>query len=428
MGTLFYRLGIWGYGFLLRVFSLWHPKAKLWVHGRRGWCKRLREHFTPVEGKVIWFHCASLGEFEQGRPIMERFRREHPDWQLVVTFFSPSGYEIRKNYAQATYVGYLPLDTPRNARRFLDIVRPTVALFVKYEFWYYFLRELHRRSIPTFLVSAIFRPKQAFFKPYGAYYRRWLLLFDELLVQDQRSRELLAAHGISEGVDVVGDARFDRVVEGVTQTMHLEKIEHFAHASQLLVLGSLWQADAERLFPVLDTLPEGWKCVVVPHEIREGEIEGWMKRYAGKAIRYTQTTTSEALEAARLLIVDKVGILFSIYHYAQIAYVGGGFGVGIHNTLEPAVFGIPVLFGPNHTAFREALELLAEGGAEALETQEEFQERFAVLFQDQSLRERMGKRARDYVFSHTGASELVCRKIDRRLSLSTLTSFSQQER
>lgn len=415
MWTLLYRLGIGSYGLLLRLFALWHPKARLWVQGRRSWYERLRQSFTPVEGKVIWFHCASLGEFEQGRPVMERFKREHPDWQLVVTFFSPSGYEVRKHYAQADYVGYLPLDTPRNARRFLEVVRPTVAVFVKYEFWYYFLRELHRGGVPTYLVSGIFRPEQAFFKGYGKHYRRWLLLFEALLVQDERSRDLLASHGITQGVEVVGDTRFDRVEEGAGKTVALEKLEGFAAGEKLLVAGSIWGADAEYLTPIFDTLPEGWKCVIVPHEIHESEIEAWLKRYEGNAVRYTAPYTPAEWTCARYLVVDTVGLLFSIYHYGQLAYVGGGFGVGIHNTLEPAAFGLPVLFGPHYTAFREALDLLELGGAQALSTQEAFQKNFSQLFEDEELRAQMGRIARDYVFSNVGASERVCSRINAQL-------------
>ena len=415
MWTLLYRLGVGGYGLLIRLFALWHPKAKLWVAGRRGWYKHLCESFHPVAGKVIWFHCASLGEFEQGRPVMERFKREHPDWQLVVTFFSPSGYEVRKHYAQADYVGYLPLDTPRNARCFLDAVSPTVAVFVKYEFWYYMLRELKRRGVATYLVSGIFRPSQAFFKSYGKHYRRWLLFFEALLVQDASSRDLLAHYGITQGVEVVGDTRFDRVEEGARKTVALEKLEGFAAGAKLLVAGSIWPADAERLTPIFDTLPAGWKCVIVPHEIHESEIVAWLKRYEGQAVRYSMPYTPAEWTLARYLVVDTVGLLLSIYHYGQLAYVGGGFGVGIHNTLEPAAFGQPVLFGPNHTFFREALDLLELGGAQTLATQDDFQTNFAQLFEDEELRKQMGRIARDYVVSNVGASERVCQRIGARL-------------
>lgn len=414
IGLFFYRLGILGYGVLVRFVSLWHIKARLWVRGRRNWYNTLSQSFVPTKGKVIWFHCASLGEFEQGRAVMELFKQRHPDWQLVVTFYSPSGYEVRKNYAVADWVCYLPLDTPRNARRFVEAIRPSVAVFVKYEFWYYYLRELHRQNISVYLISAIFRREQAFFKSYGSMYRKWLLLFTGLMVQDRASVDLLAEYGITRGVQLVGDSRFDRVWQAAMGQMRsLETIEQFCAGTSIFVAGSTWMPDEERLRSVIDILPAGWKFILVPHEIHEANIQVWMSRYAGQVVRYTKEYTSEELHAARLLVVDQVGLLLSIYRYAAIAYIGGGFGVGIHNTLEPASCGLPVLFGPNFKAFREARELLARGAALTLQTAEDFKHELLALMADSSRREEMGRLAKEYVATNIGASTKIIETIER---------------
>lgn len=416
IGLFFYRLGILGYGMLVRLVSFWHIKARLWVQGRKNWHSNLLSRFTPQGTPVIWFHCASLGEFEQGRAVMELFKQRHPDWKLVVTFYSPSGYEVRKNYPVADLVCYLPLDTPRNARRFLDAIKPTVAVFVKYEFWYYYLRELRRRQVSVYLISAIFRREQAFFRSYGRLYRQWLLLFNGLMVQDQASVDLLAEHRIIKGVQVVGDSRFDRVWQAATQqTKPLEKVEFFCTGAAVFVAGSTWPPDEEHLHPVIDAMPPNWKCILVPHEIHEAHILELMSRYEGRAVRYTAQSTPEELRAARLLLVDQVGLLLSLYRYAAFAYVGGGFGVGIHNTLEPASCGLPVLFGPNFTAFREARELIALGAAISLCTKEDFMRECPLLMSDQQKRETMGRLAKEYVAQNTGASQKIVDTIEREL-------------
>ena len=416
VGLFFYRLGVLGYGVLVHLVSFWHIKARLWVRGRRNWYRTLSSSFSPQGASVIWFHCASLGEFEQGRAVMELFKQRHPEWKLVVTFYSPSGYEVRKNYPLADVVCYLPLDTPRNACRFIDLIKPRVAVFVKYEFWYYYLRELHRRNIATYLISAIFRREQAFFKGYGALYRKWLLLFSGLMVQDHASVDLLAEYGITRGVQVVGDSRFDRVWQvAIGQTKPLEKLELFCTGASIFVAGSTWPPDEERLRPLLEVLPEGWKFILVPHEIHEANVQECMSRYAGLVVRYTAESTPEILHAARLLVVDQVGVLLSIYRYAALAYIGGGFGVGIHNTLEPAACGVPVFFGPNFTAFREARELVAIGAARALQTQEDFLHELLAMMSDSSRREEMGRLAREYVAANIGASAKIVGTVEREL-------------
>lgn len=416
IGLFFYRLGILGYGMLVRLVSFWHIKARLWVQGRKNWHSNLLSRFSPQDAPVIWFHCASLGEFEQGRAVMELFKQRHPDWKLVVTFYSPSGYEVRKNYSVADLVCYLPLDTPRNARRFVDAIKPTVAVFVKYEFWYYYLRELHQRGVAVYLISAIFRREQAFFKSYGHLYRQWLLLFKGLMVQDQASVDLLAKHHIVKGVQVVGDSRFDRVWQAATQpTKQLEKIELFCTDSSIFVAGSTWPPDEEHIRSVINAMPPDWKCILVPHEIHEAHILEIMSQYGGCAVRYTSPSTPEELHAAHLLIVDQVGLLLSLYRYADFAYIGGGFGVGIHNTLEPASCGLPVLFGPNFSNFREARELIALGAAVSLHTKEDFMRECSLLMSNQQKRKTMGHLAKEYVATNTGASQKIVDTIEREL-------------
>lgn len=414
VGLFLYRVGILGYGMLVRLVSFWHIKARLWVRGRKNWYQTIAARFSPQNAKVIWFHCASLGEFEQGRAVMERFKQLHPDWKLVITFYSPSGYEVRKNYAVADLVSYLPLDTPRNARKFITLIQPTVAVFVKYEFWYYYLHELSKRHIPSYLISAIFRREQAFFRRgYGALYRRWLLLFTGLMVQDQPSANLLAEYGIVQGVQVVGDSRFDRVWQAASQPVKpLEKVEAFCANAPVFVAGSTWAADEEYLRPVIDAMPQEWKCIVVPHEIHEANILDWLSRYASTAVRYTAESTPEELQHARVLLVDQVGILLSIYRYASLAYVGGGFGVGIHNTIEPAACGLPVCFGPNFAAFREARELITQGAALSLHSAEDFMRELLALMQNKHKREEMGHTAKEYVAANIGASGRIIATIE----------------
>lgn len=348
---------------------------------------------------------------------MELFRLRHPDWQLVLSFFSPSGYQVRKDYPGADCVCYLPLDTPRNAREFLDILRPRIAIFVKYEFWYFYLRELHRRNITTYLICGIFRPEQLFFKSYGGFYRQWLHFFRGLLLQDTRSAELLAACGIQEGVAVLGDARFDRVYEAAQQRTPLDMVATFCGDSQIFVAGSTWPTDEEGLHRVIAALPTHWKFILVPHEIHETHIAQWTETYAPLAVRYSSQPTPAELQAARLLIVDRVGILLQIYHYAHLAYVGGGFGVGIHNTLEPAACGVPVIIGPKHQAFREALELIAVGGAKVVRNPDDFAQVIVPLMQDTTARSQMGTIAQEYVRSHIGVSHEIVRTLEQEIGI-----------
>lgn len=401
-----YELAMQLYGGLLRIVALWHPKARLWVEGRKDWRRGLREKLAEAGGAVVWFHCASLGEFEQGRPVMEGFLDKFPNYKLVVSFFSPSGYVVRKNYDRALAVCYLPLDSKRNAQDFLDIVKPECVFFVKYEFWYNYLSLLQRRRVPTFLVSAIFRPSQLFFKPLGGFYRSWLRSFSQIYTQDEASKSLLESVGIGRVV-VAGDSRFDRVYSAALRAEDSWVFEVFSKGAKVLIAGSTWPADEELLLAVVNELPAGWKFILVPHEIDCKRIQHWLSRVDGAAVQYSQKPTPESLAVARVMIVDIVGILQMAYRYASIAYVGGGFGVGIHNTLEPAAYGLPVVFGPNYGRFKEAVELIQCRGGVAIRGKEELQTALSLWMKDEAERRECGAQARRYVEEHIGATGRV---------------------
>lgn len=355
-----YRLFTFLYPLSIRLAALFNPKAKAWVAGRMHWREDLRR-WNRGDGPVIWMHCASLGEFEQGRPVLEELNREHPEAQLVLTFFSPSGFEMRKNYALASGVFYLPPDGAKNANDFLDLLRPDTAIFVKYEFWYEYLNALHHRSIPTVLISAIFRPEQVFFKPWGKLFREMLSFFDRLFVQDEPSRQLLATIGINR-VEVAGDTRIDRVLALAKEDKPMPLLDSFSAGARVLVAGSSWPPEDRILEEWLrHPSSQGWKCIIAPHEIQEEHVKELEKKLPGPVIRFTREQDAPAT-SARVLILDTIGMLGHAYRYGHAAFIGGGFGKGIHNILEPMSHGLPVLFGPRHQKFREA-EMLIGGGA-----------------------------------------------------------------
>ncbi len=364
-----YNFGIRIYQILVALVSPFNKKAKLFRDGRKGWEKRLRESIKEND-RVVWFHCASLGEFEQGRPVIEAFRVKYPEIKILLTFFSPSGYEIRKNYQGADYIFYLPLDTYWNSKKFIDIVNPVATIFVKYEFWYFYLNGLKKRGVPTYVISAIFRPEQAFFKWYGGWYRKFLANFQHLFVQNKSSKELLASIGVNN-VTVAGDTRFDRVIANAQAAKVIPLIEQFVGDSQVMVAGSTWPKDEEIIVEHFKTNPHNLKLIIAPHEIHEQEIEKLRNSFGLKTLRYTKPNECNPSEA-HVLIIDTIGILSSIYRYGHISYIGGGFGVGIHNTLEAAVFGIPVIFGPNYHRFQEAVELIGIGTAKTITSLEDF--------------------------------------------------------
>jgi len=363
----------------------------------------LKEKVDP-DAKYIWFHAASLGEFEQGRPLMERIRRDYPEYKILLTFFSPSGYEVRKDYQGADIICYLPLDTIRNARRFLRRVRPVMAFFIKYEFWYNYLHILKHRNIPVYSVSSIFRPDQVFFKWYGYQYAHVLKCFTRFMVQNEQSKLLLAKLGITD-VDVVGDTRFDRVLQIKEAAKQLPIVEAFKQDYKVFVAGSSWPPD-EDIFIRFFNEHKDWKLIIAPHVIGEDHLQHILSKLDRKTVRYTQTTAEEAA-SADCLIIDCFGLLSSIYHYGEVAYVGGGFGVGIHNVLEAAVWDVPVIFGPNNHRFQEARGLIAAGGGFEINNDEDFVNVMTRLMNDQTALTEAGTKAGTFVMSLSGATDKV---------------------
>ena len=361
----------------------------------------MRRRRTPGE-RYIWFHAASLGEFEQGRALMERLRASHPEYKIALTFFSPSGYEVRKGYAGADVVTYLPLDRPRNVRAFLDALQPEMAVFVKYEYWGNFLFSLKERGVRTYVVSAIFRPDQVFFRPYGGLFVRMLGCFTKIYVQDERSRQLLSGVGI-ESVEVTGDTRFDRVADIVRRAEELPVAAAFAGEGRpVVVAGSTWPQDEELLARFISVNKDHLRMIIVPHEVSPSRISELCSRLRCSFALYTQTTPEEAGKAD-CLVVDTVGILSSLYRYGRVAYVGGGFGAGIHNTLEAAVWGIPVVWGPNYHKFNEAEGLAACGGGCAVASYRQMEDALNRLLTDSAA----GASAGEYVRSKTGATDKI---------------------
>lgn len=400
-----YNIAIYLYGLGVFIYSLFNEKVRKMWRGEHESFRIIRERLDP-NAKYIWFHAASLGEFEQGRPLMERIRATHPEYKILLTFFSPSGYEVRKDYKGADIVCYLPLDTVNNARRFLRTVRPVMAFFIKYEFWYNYLHVLKHRCVPTYSVSSIFRRDQIFFKWYGRDYARVLSCFTTFFVQNEESKLLLGTIGIKNAV-VVGDTRFDRVLQIKEASKQLPLVEAFvSNAEHVFCAGSSWQPDEEIFIPYFNGRSD-WKLIIAPHVIGEEHLAQMMQLLKGRRVtRYTQTNPEEAAKAD-VLIIDCFGLLSSIYRYAQVSYVGGGFGAGIHNTLEAGVWGIPVIFGPNNKRFAEAQGLLKCKGGFEIKDVNDFTTLMVHLESEPALMEKSGKAAADYVKSLSGATEKI---------------------
>mgnify|MGYP001453118257 CR=1 FL=1 len=395
------------YGLLVNVTALFNPKAGQWVKGRRGWKGRVAT-FNRENGKVVWFHCASLGEFEQGRPLIEKIVREKSGWKIVLTFFSPSGYEIRKDYPHADLIMYLPADIPSNVRYFLDKIRPDIVLIVKYEFWYNYLSQLKDRHIPTYLVSGIFRPAQYFFKWYGSFTREMFSVFTYIFVQDDISRELLGSIGYSQ-CTVTGDTRFDRVSQIAETAKDLPLIEKFRGDEGLFVAGSSWEDDEEIIIKYINAYPGKMKWLFAPHEIDAAHLARIERGLHVPFARYSSYNSDD--RESRVLIIDNIGMLSSVYRYAAMAAVGGGFGKGIHNILEAACWGIPVLFGPNYKKFREAEELIELGGASSFTDFDTFSLIVENYTSDSQALSRAGAVCSLYVAENKGATEKVFSKI-----------------
>ena len=404
---------LWG----IAIASLFNEKVRKMWHGEREAFKILKQKVDP-NAKYIWFHAASLGEFEQGRPLMERIRKDYPQYKILLTFYSPSGYEVRKNYEGADIICYMPVDTRLNAIRFLRLVRPVMAFFIKYEFWSNFLHILKHRNIPTYSVSSIFREDQVFFKWYGRNYAGVLKCFTRFFVQNEESKRLLEGIGIT-AVDVVGDTRFDRVLQIKEAAKHLPICEAFRtgvapsqsagvphHDFKVFVAGSSWPPDENIFIPFFNEHKD-WRLLIAPHVIAEEHLKLILSLIKGKkVVRYTQTTPEEAAEAD-VLIIDCFGLLSSMYNYGDVAYIGGGFGVGIHNTLEAAVWNMPVIFGPNNKKFQEAQGLLKSGGGFEINTYEDFSGLMSSLMNDETFLKQAGDKAGTFVAHLAGATDKV---------------------
>lgn len=402
-----YNIAIYLYLLGVAVASLFDKKVKRMWRGEREAFEVLKQKVDPCSS-YVWFHAASLGEFEQGRPLMERLRRRHPEYKILLTFFSPSGYEVRKDYGGADIICYLPLDTPLNAIRFLRLVRPVMAFFIKYEFWYNYLHILKHRHVPVYSVSSIFRPDQIFFRWYARGYAKVLRCFTHFYVQNEVSRDLLAGIGINE-VTVVGDTRFDRVLSIREQLKKLPVAEAFSEGRRVFVAGSSWAPD-EDIFIRFFNEHTDWKLIIAPHVIGEDHLEQIMQKLGRRAVRYTRTTPEEAREAD-CLIIDCFGLLSSIYHYGDVAYVGGGFGVGIHNVLEAAVWDMPVIFGPNNRNFIEAQGLIANGGGFEITSYDDFEGVMNRFINDEEAVKKAGAAAGRYVEGCTGATKKILSEV-----------------
>lgn len=411
-----YSIFIYLYIFLIRIASLWNTKAALWIKGRQNWYFKMKEAIAAsAHKKVIWIHCASLGEFEQGRPIIESIRNHIPNTFIVLTFFSPSGYEIRKNYSTADLVFYLPADTPGNARKFLDLLQPELVIFVKYEYWFNFLQELKQRKIPTLMVSGIFFEKQLFFQWYGKWAQKFFRSFVMIFVQDLHSKKLLENIGITHTI-VAGDTRFDRVNTIANQFSHIPEIKNFCDNHLTYVLGSTWEDDEALWQEWISKHPEH-RYIIAPHEIDEEHLKSIEQKWPN-CIRFSHLNHKTNSENSNVLIVDNIGMLSKLYFYADITYIGGGFGDGIHNTLEAAVYGKPVLFGPEHGIFQEASGLILVEAGFVVHNAKELENCLNILINDPEKLKKSSIAAAAYVRNHAGATEMILKYIQENLLFS----------
>jgi 3-deoxy-D-manno-octulosonic-acid transferase len=403
MGFL-YNLGITLYRTIAWLLTPFNEKAKFWVKGRRDLFSKM---ISEIDNKspIAWFHAASLGEFEQGRPLMEALRKEKPEFKILLTFFSPSGYEVRKNYAGADYIFYLPIDTRKNAKKFLKIVNPSIVIFIKYEFWYHYLTQIKDKEIKLVLVSAIFRPGQVFFRWYGKWYRKMLACFTHIFVQDIQSVELLGSIGISN-VTQTGDTRFDRVAQIAGSSTEIELAKQFSVGKFTFILGSTWEEDEELLLRYVNESGKDLRFIIAPHEIQQAHLRNIIQKLKTNYVLYSEAGQKD-IQEARVLIVDNIGKLSALYKYGNLAYIGGGFGAGIHNILEAAVFGMPVVFGPKYHKFGEAKELLKMGGAFSISTFEELKAIFDGFISDGDNLKSVSDISKNFVVRNMGATDKI---------------------
>lgn len=407
--TLYY-IGLKLYSLAIWLASFFHKKARLLFAGRRNSWPKLQEFKQTNTKPVIWFHCASLGEFEQGRPLIEACKKELTEHAIVLTFFSPSGYEIRKNYPHADLIAYLPADSPTNAKRFYDLVKPELAVFVKYEFWHYYISTMVKNAVHTISVSAIFIPEHHIFKSGRTFFRKMVASFDTLFVQNEQSKALLQSIDINQ-VEISGDTRFDRVLEIESQKKEITIAEQFVNSTFCFVIGSAWVQDLQVIGTTLNSFDAPLKVIIAPHEIDEENILKIEAFFKNKRVARYSTFSNKS--ESDVLIVDNIGMLSSLYQYADIAYVGGAFGKGLHNTLEAAVYGIPVIFGSNYHKFQEAIDLVKLQGAFTVNNTEEFNQVFGDLYNDSEFRLDCGSKAGKFVKERAGATKQIMEYIKR---------------
>lgn len=400
-----YNIGIYIYGLVARIIARFFSdqKAQQWVRGRKDLLPRIQNDLKNEKSPIIWFHSASLGEFEQARPLIEKLKKERAGFRILITFFSPSGFEIRKNYPLADYVYYLPEDTPSKAFKFIEFVKPKIAVFIKYEYWYNYMNQLYKKNIPLIVISSIFRPSQSFFQFYGGWFLSHLDKVSHFFVQNDVSKALLEEVGIKR-VSISGDTRFDRVAQIAAQLEEDEIVRAFKNEQLLFLGGSTWPED-ERLISYISETYRNLKLIIAPHQINESRIAGIEKLFP-KSIRYSQAE-KKGVNAYKLMIIDNIGILSSLYQYADFAMIGGGFGAGIHNTLEAATFGMPIFIGPNYQKFQEAKDLIDLDVIKIVHTQKELVKSLEYFLLDKEKREHISSRSKAYVNSRMGATQMI---------------------
>lgn len=406
-----YNLGISFYSFLAQIIGFFNQKAKLWSEGRKNIFQKIEKDLAGNNSKKIWIHTASVGEFEQAKPIIEQIKNKYVNVKIVLTFFSPSGYELRKNNSLADFIYYLPVDTSKNAKRFFDLIQPDFILFVKYEFWFHYFKEAQKRKIPLWMVSVIFRENQVFFKPIlGGFFRKILNCVSHFFVQDKNSATLLESIGFNN-FTINSDTRFDRVQSIPKESFENEKISKFAHNRTILIAGSTWQQDEKLLFALMKNLPNNFALLLVPHEINAKHLDFIQQKAGVKNIRYSEIK-NQNLSEYKILVLDKMGWLSKVYRYGKYAYVGGAFGKGLHNTLEPAVYGLPIFFGRKYQKFKEAKDLINHGGAFSILNVNEMKEIILNLEENQNKYRLLIEKNKKYIKKNTGATNRIVDAIE----------------
>ena len=413
MKLIFYNIFLFFFQVGVRIAALFNKKAGQWLEGRKNIFERL-EGALKGQSNIVWMHCASLGEFEQGRPLLEKIKLQYPGYKLLVTFFSPSGYEVMKNYKGADWIFYLPMDSRSNARRFMEIVNPSLVVFVKYEYWYYYLNTVRKRNIPLLMVSAIFRENSAFFKWYGGLYRRMLSFFSHLFIQTDESYRLLSTILTSEKFTLAGDTRFDRVIDIAEKAEPIPLIEQFTAHSQTIIAGSSWPQDESILQKVFNTMKGTFKLIIAPHQVNEEHVSQIQTLFPGSLL-YSQLLSGERqVTESNVLIINNIGLLSRIYRYAHTCYIGGAFGAGLHNTLEAAVYGKPVIFGTAYSKFNEAIGLINAKAAFSVTDADSYISILQQFHADNDYYEKTCSAARGFVYQHKGATGRIMNYIQEK--------------